>query len=157
MDAWSAVRVEELLYYLKSTLTNIDLVEQTLLYSNVDTCDGHVRCYSSDASSAEHVLQQWMMQGVLVLLWWWMCDEDELRMDLLEEGDDMATSAWSDLRVEDNDISHLLVYQIWKCKTLILASWLSRTWLFGWVISSSNYVWALTNINVGYVMIIHGY
>jgi len=41
-----------------------------------------------------------------------MCDEDELRMDLLEEGDDMATSAWSDLRVEDNDISHLLVYQI---------------------------------------------
>jgi len=41
-----------------------------------------------------------------------VCDEDELRMDLLEEGDDMATSTWSDLRVEDSDISHLLVYQI---------------------------------------------
>jgi len=41
-----------------------------------------------------------------------VCDEDELMMDLLEEGDDVATSAWSDMRVQDSDISHVLVYPI---------------------------------------------
>jgi len=40
-----------------------------------------------------------------------VCDENESRLDLLKE-DDMATSARSDLRVEDSDTSHLLVGQI---------------------------------------------